>query len=106
MNSSSPSDKPLGPELELGPELNAMELREYQIFSTEAQDAVIEFETGETEVGKTEWISGPRGLFRFQIPITDLGVLGRLCLQAVREFSAENYAHAAAKLEKTPRGDL
>ena len=91
------SDKPAP----LGPMIDAMELREFEIISTENKDAVIEFETG-----VIDWDSGPRGTFRFAIDLTSLGVLGRQSSEAARVFSAENYAIAAAKLEKTPRGDL
>jgi len=97
MNSSRPSDAPLGPDFELGPELDAMELREFEIISVENKDAVIEFETG-----AIEWDSGPRGTFRFLVDIADLHALAQQCVTAAREFSAENYAIAVAKLKKPP----
>ena len=87
------------PTAPLGPEIDAMELREFEIISTNNRDAVIEFETG-----AVEWDSGSRGTFRFLVDLADLHALAQQCVTAAREFSAENYAHAAAKLPKTPRG--
>ena len=84
------------PDFMLGPELDALELREYQLHSAEDGSALIEFAVGTIEVGEIGWDSGP-GIFRFQLSLTALSGLGRLLLQAAREFSAENDEIAAAK---------
>jgi hypothetical protein len=90
------SDKPpLGPELELGPEIDAMELREFEIISTENKDAVIEFETG-----VIDWDSGPRGTFRFAIDLTSLGVLGRQCSEA--SVFGRKLRHRGSQARKDP----
>jgi hypothetical protein len=92
------------PDFMLGPELDALELREYQLHSAEDGSALIEFAVGTIGVGEIGWDSGP-GIFRFQLSLTALSGLGRECLAAARQFSALNYEISGTK-HPLPTGDL